>query len=383
MPSRFQSLLLVVSFLAQPSELPAESPRVAHVVIEAARPEMPRADTASTVEVAEGRLLTVYQKYEPGERSGNDEGYCRIWSKTSADGGHSWGNARMLVDVAPGDVNVMNAMLLKLSPREILLVCHRYHPPKPSTSTAELWRSTDGGQTFQQETIVWQRPRSYRVAIPPLNQLRSGRIVLPFAAKGSRFAENYAILTAYSDDHGATWHESDHAIKLAKRGAMEPSVAQLSDGSLVMAIRTQLGGPYIARSQDDGITWTEAEFSGLEGGESGTCLRRIPGTDRLVLFFNNSKYVPRGHHHYGERTPLSAAVSDDGGQSWQIIGQLASDPEAEYTNLECLFTSHGHAILTYMHAKPAWNRNRIDLRAALIDNAWFGITEDGAAVERP
>jgi sialidase-1 len=111
------------------------------------------------------------------------------------------------------------------------------------------------------------------------------------------------------------------------------------------------------------------------GGESCTCLRRIPGTDNVVLFWNHSKYE-KGHHHYGERTPLTAAVSSNRGKSWRIIGDLADDPQAEYTNLDCLFTYEGTAILTYMHAKPAWNRKQISLRAALIPRKWF--SEEGS-----
>jgi len=88
------------------------------------------------------------------------------------------------------------------------------------------------------------------------------------------------------------------------------------------------------------------------------------------LFWNNSKYNKR-HHHYGERTPLTAAISSDNGQSWRIIGNIAGHPKAEYTNLDCFFTSKGDAILTYMYAKPAWNRRQIHLKAALIPRRWF------------
>ena len=78
------------------------------------------------------------------------------------------------------------------------------------------------------------------------------------------------------------------------------------------------------------------------------------------------------HHHFGERTPLTAAISSDNGKSWRIIGNIAADPKAEYTNLDCLFTSKGNAVLTYMYAKPAWNRKQISLKAALIQKEWFG-----------
>ena len=342
-----------------------------HVVIEAAGPTVPRADTASMVELPDGRILIVYQKYERGKDAGNDEGFCRIWSKTSRDNGHTWGEPWMLVDVAPGDLNIMNPMLLRLKSGDLLLACHRNHPPHRNKVTEALFRSADEGKTFVEEEPIWKRPPSYRIAIPPLNQLRSGRIVLAFAGRAGPRSKNFAIWCTLSDDDGRSWTESKGIIKLPKRGAMEPSVVELTDGTLVMSIRTQLGGPYLSRSTDAGETWAEAKFSGLEGGESGTCLRRIPGTDDLLLFFNNSKYIPQGHHHYGERSPLTAAISRDHGSTWQIIGNLASDPEAEYTNLNCLFTSKGTAIVTYMFAKPAWNRKKIDLRAAIVHLKWL------------
>ena len=358
---------------ARPQQDPSA---ITHVVIEAAGPSVPRADTASMVELANGRILIVYQKYEPRRLAGHDGGFCRIWSKTSRDNGRSWGDPKMLVDVAPGDVNVMDPMLLRLSSGDLLLACHRNHPPHGVRVTEVLFRSTDEGKTFVEEAPIWQRPASYRVAMPQFNQLRSGRILLAFAGRSGPRSENFAVWCVFSDDDAKTWTESTGIVRLPKRGAMEPSVAELEDGTLVMSIRTQLGGPYLARSTDGGQTWSQPTFSGLEGCESNTCLRRIPGTDNLLLLFNNSRYTP-GHHHYGERTPLTAAVSRDSGRTWQIVGNLASDPQAEYTNLNCLFTSEGKAIITYMFAKPAYNRSRIDLRAAVMDTSWFG--QDAAA----
>jgi sialidase-1 len=151
---------------------------------------------------------------------------------------------------------------------------------------------------------------------------------------------------------------------------MEASVTELGNGQLLMSLRTQLGGPFISRSDDGGATWSEPIFSDLEGGESCTCLRRIPGTNDVVLFWNHSKYETQ-HHHYGERSPLTAAMSSDNGESWKILGNIAEDPNAEYTNLDCFFTSKGAAVLTYMRARPAWNREQISLKAALIPRTWF------------
>ncbi|MBC8871970.1 MAG: exo-alpha-sialidase [Planctomycetes bacterium] len=347
-------------------------PAIHHTIIELATKTTPRSDTASVAELAAGRLLVVYHKYEAKSRSGHDDGLCRIWSKTSHDGGRSWVDPRMLVDVAPGDVSVMMPALVKLRNGDLLLICQRIHSPYGTRSTMLLFCSTDDGASFVEQSPIWRQRADFPIqgGASSLVELKSGRLLLPYHANG-REGVGLTAWCQLSDDQGKTWRQSKGNIELFKRGAMEASVAEFEDGTLAMSLRTQLGGPYFSRSTDGGETWSPAEATGLEGGESCTCLRRIPGTNDLLLLWNNSKYIPRGHHHYGERTPLRAAVSRDHGKTWRVVGTIADDPKAEYANLDCLFTSRGTAVITYMMARPAWNRSNIDLRAAIIDKTWF------------
>lgn len=368
--------LFCLSFRAEaaagnPQHPPEKSTEIRHVVIEPATPDVPRSDTASIAELSAGRLMVVYHKYEKGKHSGHDQGICRIWSKESDDGGVSWGRPRMLVDMAEGDMNVQAPALLRLKSGRLLLLCLRAHKGGDS-STMCLFSSDDEGKVFTPMKPVWKRTRGQLLqgGASSLIQLKSGRLVLPFhGGSGNQWRQKNSAWCFISDDRGETWRRSN-AIELPLRGAMEGSVAELADGSLLMSLRTQLDGPYLSRSADGGATWRRAVPSGLKGGESGTCLRRIPGTGTVVLFWNNSTYQ-KGHHHFGERTPLTAAVSRDNGATWRIIGDIADDPKAEYTNLDCFFPSKGPAILTYMFAKPAWNRTEIHLRAALIPMKWF------------
>jgi len=360
-------------------EAPAEEkhttktpPPITHVTIEPATEQTPRSDTASVAALRDGRLMVVYHKYESGKHAGRDHGTCRIWSKTSNDDGKSWKEPRMLADVAEGDMNVQAPALLRLKSGRLLLVCLRAHKSGGS-STMCLFSSDDDGKTFAAMKPIWKRSKGQLLqgGTSCLMELKSGRLLLPFhGGTGNQWSQKNSAWCMISDDKGKSWQRSA-AIDLPKRGAMEASVAEMDDGLLLMSLRTQLGGPFICRSTDGGKTWSKPTFSGLEGGESGTCLRRIPGTNNVVLFFNNSKYNQK-HHHYGERTPLTAAVSSDAGKSWRIIGNVAADPTSEYTNLDCLFKPNGDAILTYMHAKPAWNRKQIHLKAALIDSQWLG-----------
>jgi sialidase-1 len=344
---------------------------IRHVMIEAANAQTPRSDTASVAELSDGRLIVVYHKYEMGKHAGHDQGICRIWSKTSRDDGKTWQQPRMLVDVAPGDMNVQAPALLRLKSGRLMMNCLRAHKSGGS-STMCVFSSDDQGRSFSELDPVWQRSKGQLLqgGASSLVALESGRLILPMhGGSGNQWKQKNSAWCFVSDDKGKTWQRST-AIDLPKRGAMEASVAELADGTLLMSLRTQLGGPYLSRSIDCGMTWSEAVFSNLEGGESCTCLRRIPEKKDIVLFWNNSKYNKK-HHHFGERTPLTAAISSDNGKSWRIIGNIADDPKAEYTNLDCFFTSRGDAVLTYMYAKPAWNRKQIHLKAALIAGDWF------------
>lgn len=352
-------------------DVPERDASIRHVVIEAATAQTPRSDTASVAELSDGRLMVVYHKYEKGKHAGHDQGRCAIWSKISRDGGKTWHEPRMLVDADPGDMNVQAPALLRQTSGSLLLICLRAHRDGDS-STMCLATSRDQGKSFSFLDPIWRRSEGQLLqgGASSLVELSSGRLLLPFhGGSGNQWRQKNSAWCFTSDDSGKTWQRSV-TIDLPKRGAMEASVAELADGSLLMSLRTQLGGPYLSRSSDGGTTWSEAVFSGLEGGESGTCLRRIPGTNNVVLFWNRSKYDKR-HHHFGERTPLTAAVSSDRGKSWKIIGNLADDPEAEYTNLDCFFPSKGDAVVTYMVAKPAWNRKQIHLKAALVPRSWF------------
>ena len=371
--SRLLLLVLVAITAFSAPTVPAfdQQPSIQHVTIERATKNTPRSDTASIAQLPDDRLMVVYHKYESGTRSGHDHGVCRIWSKVSEDDGKTWCHPRMLVDVAKGDMNVQAPALLRTKAGALLLISLRAHP-KGNSSTMCLFGSTNGGKSFSPRGFLWSRSNGQLLqgGTSSLLELKSGRLLLPYhGGAGNQWKQKNSVWCLYSDDGGKSWQRSN-PIDLSKRGAMEGSVAEFDNETLLMSLRTQLGGPFLARSVDAGRTWCKPVVSGLEGGESGTCLRRLPGSGDVILFFNNSKYN-KDHHHFGERTPLTCARSADQGKTWRIIGNILADPRAEYTNLDCFFTSQGDAILTYMYARPAWNRDRIQLNAALIARRWF------------
>lgn len=353
--------------------LPHESVSIHRTVIEQAREEVPRADTASVVELAPGRLMMVYHRYRASEHAGSDFGPCTIWAQTSQDGGRTWSGAREIVAARDGDINVQAPAICRLPDGEMLLLANRAHGK--SSTTMELHRSRDDGQTWKFDQAIWERSKGQWLqgGNSQLLSLDSGRLIFGVhGGTGTQSKQKNDAWCMISDDRGHTWHRSEGTIVLPMRGAMEASIAELADGELVMSLRTQLGGPFISRSTDQGENWSPAQPCGLVGPESSTCLRRIPGTDALVLFWNGSEYQPE-HHHFGERTPLSVAISLDDGHSWRKIGDLETDSEAEFTNLDCMFTHSGDAIVTYVAARPAWERRTaaMSLHCAVVPREFF------------
>ena len=338
---------------------------IKHTVIAESGPNNPRNDTASVAELKDGRLMVAWHKYTGGSMGGDDFGVCRIFSKTSHDGGLTWEEERMLVDTLPGDLNVQAPALYMLPSGELLLTCLRAH--SESSTSMMLFRSLDDGSTFVESSPIWEHSEGQWLqgGASSLVRLSNGRLLLPFhGGTGHQHKQHNVVRCFHSDDEGYAWKLAKGEVDLPMRGAMEASIAELDDGKLVMSLRTQLGSVFLSYSEDRGETWTLPQTSGLKAPESCTCLRRIPGTNSLLLLWNDSLYNPR-HHHYGERSPLSVAISNDGGNTWQRAGDIESSGDFEYTNTGCTFISTGKAIITYMAVSPAFTRTGIDLRAAV------------------
>ncbi|WP_409342536.1 sialidase family protein [Paenibacillus sp. MBLB4367] len=350
-------------------------------LVAGAGPGNPRNDTASVIRLKDGRLLLVWHKYEDGPEGGSDFGLCRIYAKTSSDGGMTWENEALLVDMQPGDHNVQAPGLCRLAAGDLLLHCMRGHRGGSSSSMC-LFRSSDEGKTWSEAGHVWERSEGQWLqgGANHMNVLSAGRLLLPYHfGSGHQGSQHNTVGCMISDDEGRSWRRSKGVVDLPMRGAMEASVAELVGGRLIMSLRTQLGAVFLSYSEDDGETWSLPQTSGLRAPESCTCIRRIPGTADLVMFYNGCEYDP-GRHHYGLRTPLTAAVSQDGGSTWRIAGDIAAGPY-EYMNINCLFDESGLAFLTYTKVEDPqiaendkslpFKRTGMDLWVAVFERDWF------------
>ena len=131
------------------------------------------------------------------------------------------------------------------------------------------------------------------------------------------------------------------------RGAMEPFVAELNDGRLIMVIRNQLGSAFKSYSEDQGENWSLPQTTGLVAPESCPYVTNIPGSDKIMVIWNNSEYNMHFRSHYGKRSPLTAAISADGGVTFSDFWDIETDPKIAFSNPGITWTKDGVCLLTY------------------------------------
>jgi len=215
------------------------------------------------------------------------------------------------------------------------------------TSKLEVWaiRSRDGGRTWEDNQRVLA---GYNANFFGLIQTRTGRIVAPL----EHTAPNPGRLitcSVYSDDEGKTWKRSNW-IDLGGHGhhdgALEPTLAELKNGRLLMLIRTSLGRFWQATSDDGGRYWRTLNPSSLDASNSPGYLVRLK-SGRLVLVWNREKPAgrdwPRTKSGWLTEEPsswyreeLSIAFSENDGKTWTRPVVLARQPEGQLS-YPCVF----------------------------------------------
>lgn len=336
------------------------NPEMIHASVEESRPEyLPICP--DLCELADGSLLIAYHRTSKVDFAGE----YNSWSRVSSDGGRTWGEAHLVAEniQAPGLVRLQSGDLLLNGCQEL----------NKKSTTMKLYRSKDGGKTWIEQSPIWRKSDGMRLqgGVGSLVQLSSGRILCPcHGSSATNYNSNFKAWCYYSDDEGKTWFESKEKVELPKRGAMEPSVAKLKNGILMMNLRTQLGSVYLSQSKDSGETWSLTRSSGLEAPEAPLVMAAFPDSDDLLVVYCSGKFETK-HHHKGERTPIMAAISKDASKSWRKIGPIAGGNH-EFGATGICFTSNGKAVIAYNWVRIPWDRpGQGGTRVAIIDKEWF------------
>jgi sialidase-1 len=360
-----QSLLA----LTQPPPLDRRA-EVSQFVFEATAGN-PRYTEGSVLELRDGSLLFAVTEFQG---SGSDFAKARIVARNSNDDGRTWGPSRVLQENT-GGLNVMSVTLRRLAapapPGTIAL----FYLRKNAYDDLDLYVrfSADEAESFGDPVLVTDAPGYHVVNNDRVTQLSSGRLIAPAASTPDVRKDNHFVCRCWlSDDGGRSWRAGQSAVDLPRRGAMEPEVIELRDGTLLMIVRTQLG--YIARSHstDRGETWSDATSLavGVRAPEAPATIRRIPSTGDLLLIWNNTYEAGAGHG--GKRTPLTAAVSSDEGATWTHVRDLETAPDHTYAYTSVAFVKD-RVLLTYWDQPDG---KGYSTRFRSLPAAWFYAEDD-------
>ena len=236
-------------------------------------------------------------------------------------GSQQWEEPRLMA--ADPDRSEQNPVLFR-APDDRIWLLHTSNTPHDRTDAHVLVRiSADDGASWSEAETLFAGP-GFFLRNPPLF-LSDGTWVLPAYQVD---AEGEYSVVALSTDAGRTWEvhpvpESRHRVQM--------SLAARPDGSLLGLFRSRAADRvYASESTDLGRTWSVPVRTTLPNNNSA--VHQIALADgRLVVVFNDAtmerdqfRFVPAGDgwRKKAVRTPLTIALSEDGGRTWPYLRNL-------------------------------------------------------------
>ena len=191
------------------------------------------------------------------------------------------------------------------------------------TSDMRSLFSTDGGETWSKPVVVDHKNGAFpkNSAIRALN----GDLILPMYYTPSGF---FDASTQYSElqtskDGGESWHPLVE-MPGTRGNLVQPTIVRLNNNDLLSFFRSRMADfIYASKSTNDGKTWTEAKPTKFPNNNAGIQMIKLRDSskDVLVLVFDNCNEG---------RFPLSIALSEDGGKSWDHIRDLEPDVDFDH-----------------------------------------------------
>ncbi len=216
--------------------------------------------------------------------------------------------------------------------------------PSPSTWWGMLKRSANSGK-------IWSAAERLPEGIvgPIKNKpvlLPSGVLLCPSSSED----HNWRVHFEQTSDWGKTWQKTAPINDGVDDGAIQPSILFHPNGQLQALCRSEKSGFVLETwSKDGGKTWSSLQKTSLPNPNSGTDAVTLRD-GRQVIVYNPTSPTPGKFS--GPRTPLVAAISDDG-KTWKTLTVLESEP-GEYSYPAVIQTADGRIDIVY-----TWKRQRI------------------------
>jgi alpha-L-rhamnosidase len=226
--------------------------------------------------------------------------------------------------------------------------------PDPKKWWGMLVLSNDGGQTW---SAARRLPDGYYGPIKnkPI-QLADGTILCPTSQEEG----SWRVQIESTDAQAESWQTSGDLNDGKEFGAIQPTILSYPGNKLQLLCRTENEVITECWSEDNGKTWSRMTATSLPNPNSGIDAVTLRDGRQLLVYNPTAK-------NWGNRVPLSVAISDDG-KKWNKIFDLEPFIDAdqaekdEYSYPSVIQTADGmvHIVYTY---------NRVTVKHVVVDPA--------------
>lgn len=318
----------------------------------------------------DGTLLATWtggMEYWNGDPMGQD---CTVWVSRLERGAEVWS----VPEGVGTDMRYAchNGNFFRNRHGEIILIFGKFLDTGRNVLTwcggrDKLWqrKSRDGG-------LTWLPARETN--IPLIGHPSNDGVLLPdgdmvMAISSTEDPDRYfgCVRILRSTDDGETWDLGPLLKAEDGTKVREPAMTLRPDGSIVMFTRACPADlswgkqdyegrlvAYRSRSTDGGRTWTTPEPSSILNNESKMDLISWPDGS-LIMAYDNTRNLD-----WHERSPLWLASSQDEGETWQNLIEVAPAPGNKCQPAMCR-GEDGLLHLVYMHRHTAVEHVVIDV----------------------
>jgi sialidase-1 len=278
-------------------------------------------------------------------RAVSDWAKIDLMMRRSTDGGKTW-RERTVIAGAPGKVTVDNPVMIVNRKTGGLHFLYQ-------TNYARVFHKTsaDDGATWGEPVEITPQLSGFRakynynwnvIAPGPGHaiQLENGRLLVPvwLCNSGTKAHRPSVVATIYSDDHGETWHCGE-ILPDTLKNMNETAAVQLDDGRVALYMRNEEPGAYrhaVSYSRDGATGWTRPalhpelyspiSFATVARLSSGRSAAGGPAGKSRLLYVHpcnpDDTAVIRAAWGARARARVTVRLSYDEGKTWPVAKTL-------------------------------------------------------------
>eukprot|EP00873_Tetraselmis_striata_P038825 jgi/Tetstr1/459089/TSEL_004539.t1 len=208
------------------------------------------------------------------------------------------------------------------------------YPPRFAPGGDIMVTKTRDGKTWQAPHRIYSMAAEGGIPKVIANSLlvaKTGTWMLPFWRESFYFNLQTPCHTNTSDSHGIlisrddgrTW-QARGTITMHNTHLYEGTVAEMSDGSVMMVFRTQLAAAAVSKSWDDGETWSAPMLLTADNPDSKPNVLNIWPRGDVVMAFNDHTKLNIACKNCRSKLSVSRLVEATGG--WDHIAQFGPSP---------------------------------------------------------